>query len=63
MEKIINYFKAAMVEIKKVTWPTKKETLQYTVLVILISLGVAAFLGGLDYLFNQAIQKLLVKQF
>jgi preprotein translocase subunit SecE len=37
---------------KKVTWPTKKETRNYTFLVIGISLAVAAFLGALDYIFN-----------
>jgi len=37
---------------KKVTWPTKKETYNYTLLVISLSLAVAAFLGALDYLFN-----------
>ncbi|MDP3899767.1 MAG: preprotein translocase subunit SecE [bacterium] len=39
-------------EMKKVTWPTKKETQQYTILVIAISLIVALYLGGLDYIFN-----------
>ena len=37
---------------KKVTWPTKKETYNYTLLVIGISLAIAAFLGVLDYIFN-----------
>ncbi len=52
MEKINNYIKASFVEIKKVTWPSKKETYRYTILVIIISLAVAAFLGVLDYFFN-----------
>jgi preprotein translocase subunit SecE len=41
---------------KKVTWPTKKETYNYTVLVIGISLGTAAFLGALDYVFSTLLQ-------
>lgn len=52
MNKLINYIKASISEMKKVTWPTKKETYNYTVLVISISLIVAVFLGVLDYLFN-----------
>jgi len=44
---------------KKVTWPTKKETVHYTLLIIGISLGTALFLGALDYLFNLGIQALL----
>lgn len=62
MEKIINYLKASLAEIKKVSWPTKKETTQYTILVIILSLVVAALLGGLDYVFNLIIQKLLTRE-
>lgn len=50
--KLINYIKGSAEEMKKVTWPTKKETYNYTLLVIGISLGMAIFLGALDYIFN-----------
>jgi len=50
--KITNYIKTSMEEMKKVSWPTKKETYNYTILVIAVSLGVAVFLGALDYFFN-----------
>ncbi len=46
-------------EMKKVTWPTKKETYSYTLLVISISLAVAAFLGALDYVFSFGLEILL----
>jgi len=52
MNKLINYIKASISEMKKVTWPTKKETYNYTILVISLSLIVAVFLGALDYIFN-----------
>jgi len=52
MNKIINYVKEAYSEMKKVTWPTKKETYRYTLMVIGISLATAAFLGLLDLIFN-----------
>ena len=51
-----NYIKSSVEEMKKVTWPTRKETYNYTVLVILISLGVAAFLGALDFVFSSLLQ-------
>ncbi|HPY08327.1 MAG: preprotein translocase subunit SecE [Patescibacteria group bacterium] len=59
MNKLINYIKASISEMKKVTWPTKKETYNYTVLVIAISLIVAAFLGALDYIFNLGFKFIL----
>jgi preprotein translocase subunit SecE len=57
--KISNYIKSSIEEMKKVTWPTRKETYNYTVLVILISLGVAAFLGALDYIFSALLQMVI----
>lgn len=59
MSKITNYVRESVAELKKVTWPTKKETYNYTLLVIGISLGVAIFLGLLDYLFTQGFQILI----
>jgi preprotein translocase subunit SecE len=51
MLKIADYIKNSIVEMKKVTWPTKKETYNYTLLVIGISVAVAIFLGALDFIF------------
>ncbi len=59
MNKISAYIKGAIEEMKKVTWPTKKETRNYTYLVIGISLGVAAFLGLLDLLFSIGLQSVI----
>lgn len=59
MSKITSYIKDSVEEMKKVTWPTKKETYRYTVLIIGISLGVAIFLGSLDYIFNLGIKAFL----
>lgn len=55
MNGLINYIKASIEEVKKVTWPTKKETYNYTLLVIGVSLALAAVLGGLDSLFAWTI--------
>lgn len=52
MNKIITFLKEAKVELKKVNWPTKQQTINYTLIVIGVSLAVAAFLGTLDYFFH-----------
>jgi len=62
MGKIINYIKASIEEMKKVTWPTKKETYNYTLLVIFISLAVALFLGILDLIFNKGLEYLIINK-
>lgn len=59
--KLTNYIKGSIEEMKKVTWPTKKETQNYTLLVIGISLGVAAFLGAVDYVFTFGLEKIIIK--
>jgi len=38
-------------ELRKVTWPTRQETTKLTAAVIIISLAVGLFVGGLDILF------------
>lgn len=61
MNKISTYLKESMEEMKKVTWPTKKETYHYTLMIIIISLGIALFLGLLDTGFNTAFQSFINK--
>lgn len=50
INKIFQYFKDSKQELKKVVWPNRKEAFNLTMLVILISLGVAFFLGAIDAL-------------
>ena len=57
--KLVNYIKGSIIEMKKVTWPTRKETKNYTLLVMGISVAIAAFLGTLDYIFNIGLEQLI----
>lgn len=57
--KLIRYFIEAKEEMKKVIWPSRRETTNHTLLVIGISLGVAAFLGAIDYLLNLGLERLI----
>jgi len=54
--KLINYIKASKAELSFVNWPTKKQTINYTIVVIGISLFVAAFLGFFDKVFSFLLQ-------
>ncbi len=42
------FLNEVLVEVKKVTWPTRKETIAHTSLVILTVILVAIFLGVVD---------------
>ena len=59
MSKLSNYFLETKDEMKHVSWPTRNQTIIFTVLVIVISIAVAAYLGLFDYLFSLGLKGLI----
>lgn len=55
----IRYFSEVRDEISRIVWPTREQTIRYTVLVIVVSVAVGLFLGGLDYVLTILTAKLL----
>lgn len=47
------FFQEVLAELKKVTWPTREETIKLTSVVIAISIIVGIFIGGLDAILVQ----------
>lgn len=60
-EKIKSFFKEVFVEMKRVTWLSRKEIIRYTLVVLAVTIIVSAFLGGLDYFFSSAIKTFIFK--
>ncbi len=60
-QKLVKYLKEVKIEAKKVNWPTRKEALKYTLIVIGISVVVAIFLGTMDFIFTLILNKIIVK--
>lgn len=58
--KIANFLKEVKQELKKVTWPSRRDTTRYTLIVIGISLGVAIFLGAADLLITWLLRKFVL---
>jgi preprotein translocase subunit SecE len=46
-------------ELRKVAWPSSRETVNLTVVVIALSTVVGLFLGGVDFLFQELFRFLL----
>ncbi|MBM3142977.1 MAG: preprotein translocase subunit SecE [Chloroflexi bacterium] len=47
-------------ELKKVTWPSRRDTVRLTIMVIIVCVAVGLFLGALDYGFSELVAKLLL---
>lgn len=47
----VQFVREVIAELKKVTWPTRTETMKLTVVVIVLSFVVGAFIGILDITF------------
>lgn len=55
-EKIVNFFKDVVKEMKKVTWPTKDELKESTTIVIVTCLIIAAFTYLIDMVITQVFK-------
>ncbi|MDP3244805.1 MAG: preprotein translocase subunit SecE [bacterium] len=60
-DKITNYFREAKTELKKVVWPSKKETIKHTALVIGISVSMGVFFAILDFVFSRGLEKIITR--
>jgi len=58
--KLIDYIKDTKGELKHVSWPTRKQSIWFTIIVIVISLITAFFLGFFDYIFSLLIETFLI---
>ncbi len=59
-QKINIFFKEVWVELKRVSWLSRKDIIKYTLIVLGFTIAAAAFLGGLDYIFTEIIKKLVL---
>jgi preprotein translocase subunit SecE len=60
MSRLTQYIKDTRAEMRHVNWPTRSQAIGYTLVVIAISLAIAAYLGFLDWLFQVLIQRFFV---
>ena len=58
--KITTFLKEVRLEMKKVNWPTREQTIRYTLIVIGVSVAVAAFLGTIDFIFTTLLNKFIL---
>ena len=59
MQKIRLFFESVKAELSKVTWPTRKETIATTGVVIVIIVLISVFLGVCDVILAKTMQFIL----
>ncbi len=55
---MINFLRDVKGEMKHVNWPKRKQTIIYSLLVVVISLFVATYVGAFDYVFTRVIEQI-----
>jgi len=55
MSRLGKYLNATAAEMKHVKWPTTKQALAYSALVIGVSIFTALFVAGFDYIFSNIL--------
>lgn len=61
MKPIINFISEVRMELSKVTWPTRDETIKLTLIVLAVSAIIGAYVGGLDFLYTKILSLVLTK--
>ncbi|MEE8481040.1 MAG: preprotein translocase subunit SecE [Desulfobacterales bacterium] len=59
LDKILQFLREVKVELKKVTWPSRKQTIGSTVVVIVLVIVVSLFLGIVDIGLSSLIRVIL----
>ena len=57
--KLKEYLQETKVELAHVSWPTRKQAIAYSVVVIIVSFVTAFYLGAFDYLFSLILGKII----
>ncbi|HEY4502750.1 MAG TPA: preprotein translocase subunit SecE [Candidatus Paceibacterota bacterium] len=60
MSRFTQYLQDTRVELKHVSWPTRRQAIVFTTLVILVSLATAFLLGFFDFIFTLLIEKFII---
>ncbi|PIP69300.1 preprotein translocase subunit SecE [Candidatus Nomurabacteria bacterium CG22_combo_CG10-13_8_21_14_all_32_8] len=59
MSKIKEYLEETKIELKHVIWPNRRQTIYFTLIVIVLSILIAYFLGVFDFIFLQGLQTII----
>ncbi len=58
----LKFFGETVSELKKVVWPTRQEAIRLSIMVIIVSVVVAAILGTVDFGFAALVRNVLLSR-
>ena len=59
MQKIMTFIESVKIELGKVTWPTRKETIATTSVVVMIVFIISLYLGACDIVLSKMMRLIL----
>lgn len=62
VKSLTDYFRSSAAELKKITWPSRQETVRYTLLVSAVSLCVAVLFASLDFGLGKVVDATLLNR-
>jgi len=60
MHRFVNYLRDTQGELKHVNWPTRRQAMVFTAVVVLISVLASLYLGLFDLIFSLILQKFVL---
>ena len=61
MNRVTMYLKDVRAELAKVSWPTRQQTVNYTLVVLGLSFTLAIFLGVLDFGLAELVDRFIIR--
>lgn len=58
MVSILSFVKEVRGEFANIVWPTRRDAIRLSLIVVLVSVAIGAFVGALDFGFTNAIRAL-----
>lgn len=57
----VTYLKEVRLELTKVVWPKRDQVVKLTLVILIISVAVGAYLGALDFAFTKLLEVVILR--
>jgi preprotein translocase subunit SecE len=61
MSSFVNYIRESRDELRKIKWPTRETTVQYSLIVIISVTAATIFFGGIDFGLKKLFTQLFIR--